>query len=377
MKIFAFSLVLLFTAVGCSKYETSKTPISANPAASESTPISGPFTSQELPQFAALDPIDTHTHVYQSNPEFYAMLKKLNLHILDITLKGNSLPSFNNLPREKADAWKVVQGSDGRVAFCSTFDPYQFSQPDFSRNAIREINQDFAKGAVAVKIWKNVGMEIKDANGHYILPDNPVFEPIFQDIECHHKTLIAHLADPNYVWEAPTTEAPDYEYLQKHPELYVYGRPGVPTKEEILQARDRILDRNPNLRVVGAHLGSMESDFNDLGEHLDKYPNLAVDLAQRFPYFERQPRAQMIAFITKYQDRLIYGTDNEFDPYAGVTLADWQKTYANEWRYLATDDTILYRDKRVEGLALPQSVLRKIYHDNAVKWFPGILGESH
>jgi hypothetical protein len=54
---------------------------------------------------------------------------------------------------------------------------------------------------------------------------------------------------------------------------------------------------------------------------------------------------------------------------------DWEDTYANDWRYLATNDTILY--KKVQGLDLPPSILRKIYHDNAVKWFPGILGNSH
>ncbi len=374
MKTFAISLVLIFAAVGCGRQPKPKTVASA---ATMIASVSGPFKDQELRQFAAIGPIDTHTHVYRSTPAFYAMLKNLNLHILDITLKGNTLPQFTNLPEEKAEAWKVVHGSDGYVAFCSTFDPYEFNQPNFPQNAIRNINEDFGKGAVAVKIWKNVGMEIKDAKGNYILPDNPVFEPIFKDIELHHKTLIAHLADPNSVWEAPNTAAPDYDYLKQHPELVMYGKAGAPTKAKILRARDHILDRNPNLRVVGAHLGSMESDFNRLGQHFDKYPNLAVDLAARFPYFEMQPRAKMIAFITKYQDRLIYGTDNEFDKDSPDTLLNWQDTYADNWRYLATNDTILYRGEKVQGLALPPSILRKIYHDNAVKWFPGILDGSH
>lgn len=374
MKILTFSLILIFVMAGCHKQPQPKTDTSA---AATTAPVSGSFTPQELPQFAALGAIDTHTHVYRSTPKFYAMLKKLNLHILDMTLKGGTLPQFTDLPKEKAEAWQVVHGSDGYVAFCSTFDPYRFSQPDFAPTAIRNINQDFKKGAVAVKIWKNVGMEIKDAKGKYIMPDNPVFEPIFKDIESHHKTLIAHLADPNSVWQAPNPAAPDYEYLKQHPELVMYGKPGAPTKAEILLARDHILDRNPNLRVVGAHLGSMEGDFNQLGRHLDKYPNFAVDLAARFPYFELQPRDKMIAFITKYQDRLIYGTDNEFDSSSPDTLSDWQDTYADNWRYLATNDTILYRDKKVQGLALPPSILRKIYHDNAVKWFPGILAGSH
>jgi hypothetical protein len=30
---------------------------------------------------------------------------------------------------------------------------------------VRGLDDDLAKGAIAVKVWKNVGMEIKDANG--------------------------------------------------------------------------------------------------------------------------------------------------------------------------------------------------------------------
>lgn len=104
----------------------------------------------------------------------------------------------------------------------------------------------------------------------------------------------------------------------------MYGKPGAPAKQAILEARDRILDRNPNLRMVGAHLGSMEGNFDELGQHLEKYPNFAVDMAARIAFFEMQPRAMMIAFTTKYQDRLIYGTDNEFYPSSSSTAQDWE-----------------------------------------------------
>jgi predicted TIM-barrel fold metal-dependent hydrolase len=336
--------------------------------------VTGPFTAQELSQFTALDPIDTHTHVYSSTPAFYALLKRLNLHILDITLDDDTIAAFKDFPKEKREAWAVVEGSDGYIAFCSSLDPYKFAQPDFAQGAIRNINRDFARGAVAVKLYKNVGMEIKDAEGHYIMPDNPVFEPIFRDIEAHNKTLITHLADPDSVWEKPNPAAPDYEYLMEDPQhRFMYGKPNAPSKQAILQARDVILDRNPGLRMVGAHLGSMEGNFDQLGRHFDKYPNFAVDMAARMSFFEMQPRAKMIAFITKYQDRLIYGTDSLFYPSASETVQDWEDNYAKDWRYLATNDTILYKKQKLQGLVLPPSILRKLYHDNAVQWFPGIL----
>ena len=89
--------------------------------------------SQELTQFAALDPIDTHTHAFQAAPALYAMLKRLNLHTLDITLVDEYDPETKDLAKERKDAWNVVHHSDGYIAFCSTFDPFKFNQPNFAR----------------------------------------------------------------------------------------------------------------------------------------------------------------------------------------------------------------------------------------------------
>ena len=169
-------------------------------------------------------------------------------------------------------------------------------------------------------------MEIKDTSGNYILPDNPALEPIYKDIALHHKTLIMHIADPDAAWEPPNPAAPNYQYFKQHPEWYMYKIPHSPSKEQILLARDHVLEANPHLRVVGAHLGSMESNFDQVAQHLDRYPNFAVDLAARLDYLMRRPRTEMIAFITKYQDRLIYGTDNGLYPEADVqrSVQDWK-----------------------------------------------------
>lgn len=372
----AIILMLLLICIGGAYARRDATPSSSSIATSR--PVTGPFSPTELAAFKALRPVDTHTHVLQSDQAFYAMLKKLNIHILNIMLVDDTDPESNNLEKETTEAWQVVNDDPQDITLCTTFDPFQFNRASFSQESNRKINSDFARGAVAVKIWKNVGMEIKDTNGKYLMPNNPVFEPIFIDIARHNKTLIAHLADPDTIWQAPTPSAPDYDYYMHNPRLYMYGRKGAPTKQEILEARDQILERNPELRVVGAHLGSMEADFSVLAHHLDRYPNFAVDIAARMPYVEMQPREKIIDFITRYQDRLIYGTDNEFYPGrdAAKTVMRWESRYSNDWRFFSTNDVISYRNRRVQGLDLPQSILRKLYHDNAVKWFPGMVGSS-
>lgn len=334
------------------------------------------FSARELRKFAAIEPIDTHTHVFQNSPAFFAMLQRLHLHIVDICVVDDHSKFQKNLAAERDAALEVVHASGGRASLCTTFDPYKFRDSGFTEAAIRQINEDFDRGAIAVKIWKNIGMELKDANGRYILPDNPMFEPIYEDIAAHHKTLIAHVADPDTLWQPPNRDAPDYSYYMEHPEWYMYNKPNPASKQAILEARDHILEQNPDLRVVGAHLGSMEADFNEIARHLDKYPNFAVDLAARMPYVMKQPRDQIIAFITKYQDRLLYATDLGLAPGADPTVAiqEWEGTYARDWRFFSTTGTVeTDRHEKVKGLGLPQLVLKKLYHDNAVHWFPGIL----
>ncbi len=359
MKIVAFLLSMVFTAGMWGQ-----------------TAVSGPFSKLELRKFTALDPIDTHTHIYKADPLYYAMLRKLNLHILDIVVVDdtNTHP-WAGFAAERKYTWQVVHAGDGYVAMCTSFDPYKWRQPGFSQAAIVEINRDFDRGAVAVKIWKNVGMEIKDAHGNYILPDNPVFDPIYKDIASHSRTLIAHVADPSSAWEPPNPASPDYSYYKETPQWYMHDKPHPASKEDILRARDHVLEQNPHLRVVGAHLGSMEANFNQLGEHFDRYPNFAVDLAGRMPYLMLQPRATIIAFITKYQDRLIYATDIGLSPVedTGSVVKESESSYARDWRFLATGDIVSYKGRNIRGLALPGPILHKLYHDNAVKWFPGIL----
>jgi predicted TIM-barrel fold metal-dependent hydrolase len=374
VKTLALPLALMLIAGGPGRQTSTK---STPPA---STPVIGAFKDQELLQFTALEPIDIHTHIYASDPVFFAMLQKLHLHILDIVVVAdNNTPERKDLSKESKDVFEVVHNSNGHAAACTTFDAYRFNQSDFAAVAIRQLNQSFDEGAIAVKLWKNVGMEIKDAKGNYILPDDPSLEPIYKDIAAHGKTLVTHVADPDTAWSPPNPTDPDFSYFADHPEWYMYKIPHSPSKETILQARDHVLEKNPDLRMVGAHIGSMEGDFSQVARHLDRYPNFAVDLASRIPYLMMQPRADMIAFITKYQDRLIYGTDDTLNPQDNVhqMVRRSESSYAREWRFLATDDALDFRGHKVEGLALPEPVLRKLYHDNAVHWFPGILSSSH
>ena len=336
------------------------------------------MSNSELQALASLEPIDTHTHVEKGNPSFYALLERLHMHIVDILLVDTYDDYRKTLQPQLQDALRVARESKGYAALCTTFDPFQFGQPDFPGAAIQGLDRGFADGAVAVKIWKNIGMDLKDRNGHYVLPDNPVFQPIFRDIQAHNRTLIAHLAEPDEAWQPPDPQALDYSYYEQNPVWYMYRKPEAPKKQQILEARDHLLAQNPKLRVIGAHLGSMEDDLDLLAKHLDRFPNFAVDTAARVPHLVVQPSDKVRRFILKYQDRILYATDMEFlkNEEPRVAVKEWEQQYALDWRYFATKEVFEYSGHKVQGLGLPQAVLRKLYHANAVRWIPNVIGKQ-
>ena len=266
---------------------------SASPSSQQNTQD----LEDELKRFSALGPIDTHTHVFENDPAFPAMLNRLHLHLLDICVFTDQEPAFPYLQAEIDSAVAVTRAARGRVSWCTTFDPFKFRSPNFAAETIRQLDRDFRNGAVAVKIWKNIGMELRTPEGNFVMPDDPAFVPIYRAIAARNKTLIAHVAEPNSCWQPLNTASPDYDYYKAHPEWYMYGKPDHPSKARILEARDHLLAQNPELRVVGAHLGSMEVDLDELAGRFDRYPNFTVDTAARVIYLALQPRDKMRAFL--------------------------------------------------------------------------------
>ena len=327
----------------------------------------------DLASFSALAPIDAHVHLYKDDPAFGALLKRLNLRVLDIAVIDDRDPYGKGLEPQRSDILKVAHVTAGRALFCTTFSPYDFEAPGFAPRTIRQLDADFAEGAIAVKIYKVMGMEMKSKSGKYVMPDDPAFEPIYQSIAGHNRTVVAHIAEPDSCWQPPNPASPDYEYYKEHPEEYAYLHPEWPSKAAILAARDHFLAENPKLRVVGAHLGSMETDVDQIAQRFDRYPNFAVDTAARIVYLMMRPRDKVRAFLIKYQGRVLYGTDLVVMPKDDTekALAEWNDTYARDWKFFATNETLEVKGRKVQGLELPEPVLRKLYHDNAIRWIPG------
>jgi len=226
------------------------------------------------------------------------------------------------------------------------------------------------RGASGIKIWKNIGMELKDQNERYVMADDQEFEPVFKYLEENKIPLLAHLGEPRNCWlpEDEMTVAGDRSYYKNNPQYHMYLHPEMPSYEDQINTRDNLLEKYPDIIFIGAHLGSLEWNVDELSKRLDKYPNLKVDMAARIGHLRNQSAEdwdRVRNFLIKYQERILYATDMSV---SDVNLQDFNtKTesmyqhWMNDWLYLATDTTLY----DIKGLMLPKEVIDKIYYENA------------
>jgi predicted TIM-barrel fold metal-dependent hydrolase len=318
--------------------------------------------------------IDTHIHIHRDAPALVDGMRASRWRGLDIVVCPASGGEAFDLEERLRATEKVHRDSGGILAWASTFDARGFEQPGFAERTIARLRRTFEDDAIGVKIWKNIGMSIRSKAGAYLLPDDPALLPIYEAIQRAGKTLVAHLAEPDGAWLPLDAKNPELPYYSANPQWHMYGKPGAPVKEAILTARDRVLARYPDLRVVGCHLGSDEDDLGRLARRLDAHPNFAVDTAARIRYFARGDRERAREFLTRYQDRILYATDFSLrggDPAAAARSLG--TTHDRDWQFFSTGDVMDYNGKPTRGLALPEPVLRKIFRENAVRWLPGIV----
>jgi hypothetical protein len=319
------------------------------------------------------DRIDTHLHIYNRAPALFEDFEKNHWRGLSICLSETVGDERSSVGEQMTGASEVYRATHGRLSWASSFDARGFEAPDFAGRVTGSLAQTFREGAIAVKIWKNIGMSIRAKSGEYLLPDNAVFTPIYNAVQKADRTLIAHLAEPDGAWMALNDSNPEIGYYGKHPEWSMFNKPGVPSKETILAARDHILERHPKLRLVGCHLGSDEEHWERLAKRLDRYPNFAVDTAARVRYFILGDHDKAREFLIRYQDRVLYATDSTLRTDDAEFTSRLRLTHEQDWKFFATRETIQFRGKPYQGLGLPEAVVRKLFHGNAQRWLPGIV----
>lgn len=328
--------------------------------------------------FATIKKIDTHYHVNTYKPTFMEVAIADNFRLLAVNT--DAFDDFTVYDQENVALHHIAQNPN-QIAYLMAFTLDGWDEEGWQEKTIAHIKESIAKGAVGVKVWKNIGMVEKDKDGNFIMIDNPQFDPVLDYLEENGIPVVGHLGEPRNCWLPieEMTVVNDKEYFAANPEYHMYLHPELPSYEDQIEARDNMLEKHPNLKFVGAHLGSMEWSVDFIAEHLDRFPNMTLDLAERISHIAIQSekdREKVINFFIKYQDRIMYGTDSgyreEFNDESTILKEVLHRTWTTDWKFFTTDESVdLWGiEGQVKGLKLPREIIDKIYFKNAEALYP-------
>lgn len=251
------------------------------------------------------------------------------------------------------------------------------NEPGWADKTAAELDRAFKAGAQGLKINKALGLELKNPDGSYILPDDPRMDPIWAMCARHGKPVMIHVSDPIARWDPIGPDNERYEAgLWRRDKSGNYHKTGQPHYTEIWAHQESMLRKHPGTRFVLAHIANMSEDLERAGALLDRYPNADVELSARYHDLGRQPITAR-KWLIKYQDRIIFGSD-------GSPGREIDQFWTPHWRFAETDDEYfdhpaqmlsplgapLQGRWRIYGISLPDEVLRKLYHENALKYLP-------
>ncbi len=265
----------------------------------------------------------------------------------------------------EANLDRLDRAHPGRfLTFCQ-LDWAMLAEPDGVRGLLDQLEDSRRRGARGVKVWKNLGLTYRDGTGALVSPDDPrVVEVLGRAGELDLPVLI-HTADPIAFFEPLDEYNERLDELAVEPDWWFGDRDRHPTFDALLDAHARLVLACPRTTFVGAHFGCCAEDLERVGRLLDAAPNYHVDIAGRMAELGRQPR-HAAAFITRYADRVLFGTD-----IYPVTDEQYRLHYrflesADEGFDYAPDADIPPQGRwTVSGLALSPEVLARVYAGNA------------
>jgi predicted TIM-barrel fold metal-dependent hydrolase len=255
----------------------------------------------------------------------------------------------------------------GRFTVFANIDWSRLNEPNFARDAADQLERDVKEGGAAgLKIFKNLGMDTYWADGSRVRTDDPRLAPIWDKCGELGIPVLIHTAEP------PAFFLPIDAHNERYLELTQYpnrARPSskYPPFDSLIAEQHRMFKRHARTQFISAHLSWLGQDLGRLSRTMDSIPNMNVEVAAALYEIGRQPRAGREFFI-KYQDRILMGKDT----FGG------QDEFAVYFRIFESSDEYFpwYRKRHafwgMYGLALPDSVLRKVYATNAQRLVKGM-----
>ncbi len=330
-----------------------------------------------LPEF---HPKSIHTHLFGAghktvadSPEGRAELAQVAKYMDECNLQ--TLLNLTGGNSETLPALRRAMSEFGGK-FLTAAEPTwsRASEPGYAKWQADELAKCKQEGAVAVKVLKILGLFLRE-NGKLVAIDDPRFDPMWEAAGALDLPVLIHTGDPGAFFTPIDRFNERYEELQNHPDWSFYDH-DFPLRSELHEARNRVAVRHPKTKFVYLHVGNDAEDLAAVSGWLDRYSNVQVEIAARLGELGRQPQTSR-KFFERYQDRIMFGTDASWDAGKDLPQQDLKPAmYRCYFRFLETDDEYFdYAPSdvppqgrwRIYGIALPDSMLKKVYHNNAAR----------
>ena len=297
---------------------------------------------------------DMHSHAYaKTDEELATWVKTMDAAGIEktIILSGATGAKFDSL-------YSKYSKYPGRLELWCGFDIKGFNESGWSEKSVKELERCVKVGARGVGELSDKGMGLRYPGGFGPHINDPLMKPLLKKCAELKIPINIHVAEP--YWMYLPMDSTNDGLMNAYTWKIDLTKKGILDHGQLIKTLEDAVRDNPKTTFIACHYANCEYDLTILGALLDKYPNLYADGAARFGEVSAIPR-YMYAFYEKYQDRLVYGTDN--DPDADM--------YEVTFRILETLDEHFYYWRSYHwpshGFGLKENVLKKVYQTNANK----------
>jgi predicted TIM-barrel fold metal-dependent hydrolase len=237
----------------------------------------------------------------------------------------------------------------------------EYKAPRFATALIEQLESCAHAGGKGIGELHDKGEGMAFGNEQFargLHPDDSRLDAFYDKAADLHLPISIHVTEPQWMYEPMDAHN---DGLMNAFEWRRDDKGKLPGHDELTRMLETAVRKHPRTIFIACHFANQEANLDELGRLLDRYPNLYADIAARYGETAPIPR-YMSAFYRRYQDRLVYGTDMGFSP----------EMYRGTFRILETLDEHFYDREYgyhwpLYGFGLPDSVLKRVYRENALK----------
>lgn len=324
-------------------------------------PVSTLVVPQHKVTVAKFPFIDVHNHQNMPDQDLSLLMSEMDrMHMaVMVNLSGQGGESLKRSVKNIRDHFP------NRFIIFANINFNGIGESGWTEKAVQRLEEDVKNGANGLKIFKNLGLSVKDNNGKRVTVDDSRLDLIWKKCGELKIPVLIHTADPKPFWDPVDEKNERWLEITTHP-----GRKRGPADpvpfEQLIEEQHRMFRKHPETHFIAAHFGWYANDLGKLGGLLDEMPHVSIEFGAVIAELGRQPRMAK-KFFEKYQDRILFGKDS------------WvPDEYATYFRVLETEDEYFPYHKKYHafwsmyGLGLPDDILKKVYYKNALRIIPNI-----